>query len=221
MRISNTRVHKCVSCDKQLFHAKCLAKKTYLKCEALNALIVIQQGTHNHSAERKVSSKVEDQVIDYFKMRPDANRYEAVNALISNAIKTGKDRDIVEDILILYSRQEKINKLREKAREAIIHDKHGSFSSVKMFLNKFEGSEWDLHNITGSHAKYCPSCKNKTFDDGNVKFCAKCKNVPLKEVGEIIFQTSTVAMKLLEQTADGNTHDVEALYLGKALNFFQ
>ena len=220
MRISNSRQHKCASCDQELFHAKCTAKKTYLKCETLNALIVIHEGPHNHSAEKKLSSEVVDLVTQYFKMRPDANRYEAVNDLISNAIKTG-NRDIVDDILILYTRQERFNKLREMARKAMIDDKHGSFSSVKMYLSKFEGSEWDLHNITGSHAKYCPSCKKKTLDDANVKFCAECKNVPLKEVGEIIFQTSTVAMKLLEQTADGNTHDVEALYLGKALKFFQ
>ena len=186
----------------------------------MNALIVIHEGPHNHSAEKKLSSEVVDLVTQYFKMRPDANRYEAVNDLISNAIKTG-NRDIVDDILILYTRQERFNKLREMARKAMIDDKHGSFSSVKMYLSKFEGSEWGLHNITGSHAKYCPNCHEKTFEDENIQFCEKCKNVPLIEVGEIVFQTTTVGMKLLELTAEGNTHEIECLYLGKALIFSQ
>ena len=215
MRVSNSRQHKCASCDENLFHAKCTAKKTYLKCKDLNALIVIHEGTHNHSAERKVSSQVVDLVTDYFKKRPDANRMQAANDLISNAIMTGNHSDIVRDILVLYSRQENFNKIRDLARKDLLDAKHGSFSSVKMFLNKFEGSEWGLHNIIGSHAKYCPNCKQKTFDDQQIKYCAKCKNVPLKEVGEIIFQTTEVGMKLLAETEEGKTHDIECLYLGK------
>ena len=80
-----------------------------------------------------------DFVTDYFKKRPDANRMQAANDLISNAIMTGNHSDIVKDILVLYSRQENINKIRDLARKELLDAKHGSFSSVKMFLNKFEG----------------------------------------------------------------------------------
>ena len=144
----------------------------------------------------------------------------AANDLISHVImNNGDDKQLLEDLLILYTRQDQMWKLRDQARKSLIGAKHGTFSSVNMFLSKFESSEWGIHNITGSHAKFCPICKEKTFNDENITHCVKCKNVALREVGEIIFQSTTVGMELLAQTEEGKSHQIECFYLGEAFRF--
>ena len=216
VRISKSRQHKCSSCDEELFNAKCTATKTLLINELSNSLVVIHEGSHNHKEQKKISIDVINLVKEYFKNRPDTNRTMATNDLIASAIMNNKD--IVEDILILYSREDEFKKIRDEARKSLLNSKHGTFSSVNEFLKKYEGNKWGLHNYTGSHAKYCPSCKEKTFDDEHVTHCAKCQNVPLKDVGEIIFQTTDVGMELLAQAEEGKSHDIECLYLGKGLH---
>lgn len=216
VRISKSRQHKCSSCDEELFNAKCTATKTLLINELSNSLVVIHEGSHNHKEQKKISIDVINLVKEYFKNRPDTNRTMATNDLIASAIMNNKD--IVEDILILYSREDEFKKIRDEARKSLLNSKHGTFSSVNEFLKKYEGNKWGLHNYTGSHAKYCPSCKEKTFDDEHVTHCAKCQNVPLKDVGEIIFQTTDVGMELLAQAEEGKSHDIECLFLGKGLH---
>ena len=189
-----------------------------LVCKELNALVVIHEGEHNHSAQKKISGEVVQLVKEYFQKRPDANRTVAVNDIIASAIM--QNSDLVNDIIILYTREDEIRKIRDKARKSLYGSKHGSFSSVNEFLKKLEGNEWGLKSITGEHGKYCPSCYEKTFDDEQISHCSKCQNVPLKEVGEIIFQTTETGMELLAQTEEGRSHDVECLYLGKNLIFW-
>jgi len=219
VRISKHRQHKCGSCDEELFNAKCTATKTLLIHKKSNSLVVKHEGRHNHEAQKEINNHVINLVKNYFKNRPDANRTVATNDLLASAIMNDKNnKDTVEDLLTLYAREDEFKKLRDEARKSLLDSKHGTFSSVNEFLKKYEDNEWGLQNITGSHAKYCPSCKEKTFNDEQITHCEKCQNMPLKNVGEIIFQTTDVGMELLAQTEEGKSHDIECLYLGKAIH---
>ena len=112
------------------------------------------------------------------------------------------------------------------------HNKHQDMTYVdgsktkitdEMFLSFSAGlsnTQIVMVDVQGMVCDFCARGIEKTFNDEQITHCEKCQNMPLKNVGEIIFQTTDVGMELLAQTEEGKSHAIECLYLGETFKFF-